>query len=95
MVRTREIGMTEDKVREIYSVTDFNDYTREELREADQWVKDYALKQLGQSLMDSSASLSLQEYVLLMTRVHYGSVETDNFLRAHQCYPEWLKGVQL
>lgn len=83
--------MDEAKVREIHRATELSGYTHDELREADQWVKDYALVRLKEVIAHSNTQ-GMREFILLMARCHYGSTETDAFLSAHQCYPEWLKG---
>lgn len=87
----RNMPMDEAKVREIHRATELSGYTHDELREADQWVKDAALEKLEQHLKATATPEALSEFVLLMARCHYGSIETDAFLWAHQCYPEWLK----
>jgi hypothetical protein len=78
------------KVIEIHKALTLSGYSGEELREADQWVKQYALDRLSQHLKATGATKAMSEYIMLMARCHYGSIETDDFLRAHQCYPEWL-----
>jgi len=83
--------MDEAKVREIHKAQSLEGYTHEELREADRWVKDYALHQLSLWLKeDGRQSTAVGDYVMLMARCHYGSVETDQFLKVCGCYPEWL-----
>src|ERR1700751_6147352 len=84
-------AMTEDKAKEIHNATDLSVYTHDEFREADAWVKGYALQQLSEWLKEDGRQCSaVGDYVLLMARCHYGSVETDEFLRTLGCYPEWL-----
>ena len=79
--------MDETKVREIHNAKDLSQYTHDELLKADAWVKAYAIKQLRHKL---NAPPALRSFVLIMARAHYGSVETDTFLRAMECYPEWV-----
>lgn len=83
--------MNEAKVKEIYNATSLKGYTHTELRQADLWTRDYALTRLEQHLKDAGVTVAMKEYVILMAGCHYGSIETDGLLIAHQCYPEWLK----
>jgi hypothetical protein len=86
----RESQMLEAKVIEIYKAQTLRGYSSEELREADQWVKQYALDRLSQHLKAAGVTKAFSEYVMLMARCHYGSIETDHFLSVHLCYPKWM-----
>jgi hypothetical protein len=81
--------MTEDQAKAICLAEDLSDYSREELREADEWVKTHALAKLS-SVLNGQPN-TLREYVLLMARCHFGSGETDEFLTSMGCYPDWMK----
>lgn len=83
--------MDEAKVKEIHNATDLRGYEREELEQADYWVKLYALDKLTDHLNKAGVTNALKAYVMLMARCHYGSVETDEFLQAHHCYPDWVR----
>lgn len=82
--------MDEAKVIEIHKATDLSGYTHSQLMYADNWVKAYALDKLANHLKAAGVTKAMSEYVLLMARCHYGSIETDEFLKAHQCYPKWM-----
>lgn len=82
--------MDEAKAKEINLSNDLSKYTREELRKADEWVKNYALSKLQLVLMEQGAKKEVRNYVALMARACYGSVETDHFLVSLNCYPTWL-----
>ncbi len=82
--------MREAKVKEIHKAEDLQSYTHSELVQADNWVKDFALYKLAEYLKTGPVTPALGEYVMLMARCHYGSLETDEFLKAYQCYPDWL-----
>jgi hypothetical protein len=81
--------MNEAKAREIFGAEDLEKYSHTDLREADQWVKSFALQKLGASLADQPKAI--RKYMLLMARCHYGSVETDAFLKEMDCYPAWVR----
>lgn len=59
-------------------------------RAADALIKDRALKTLAVKLKGFNTSQYVKEYIHMMTRCHYGSVETDDFLTKMGCYPDWL-----
>lgn len=84
--------ITEAKVMEIHQAEDISSYSYDELRDADHWMKAYALESLAKHLMAAGVTKAMREYVMLMCRCHYGSIETDEFLRAHGCYPQWMGG---
>jgi hypothetical protein len=79
--------ITVEKVKEIHRAKDLQQYDHKTLQQADQWVKQFALAQLKSKL---KSELLVRDYVLLMARCHYGSVETDDFLKAMGCYPDWM-----
>lgn len=81
--------ITEDKVREIHQSKVLSGYTHEELHEADAWLKAYALDQLQGKL--SNTGICIGDYVMLMARCHFGSVETDKLLTELDCYPSWMR----
>lgn len=86
--------MDEERVKEIHTANEFQFalFNTEELREADQWIKDYALRQLSEWLKeDGRQSTAVGAYITLMVRCHYGSAETDEFLRTLGCYPSWME----
>lgn len=56
-------------------------------RAADELVEKTALANLEQSL--AHIPYRTREFVLLMARCHYGSVEVDAYLTELNCYPEW------
>lgn len=80
--------MTEDKAREIHTAKDLSPYSHKELQLADAWVKEYAIKALEAQVSDMPKAL--RDYILLMVRVNYGSMETDHFLSEMNCYPSWV-----
>jgi len=80
--------MTEAEARAICTSGDLQKYTREECAEADRWVRDYALQRLG--LYTRGHGSTVHDYLLSMARSTYGSAETDEFLAAMRCYPDWL-----
>lgn len=80
--------LNEAQVRAIHEADDLQRFTREELRAADQWIKDYALAELAKEL--SATSSKIRDYVMLMARCHYGSMETDALLASLRCYPAWM-----
>lgn len=82
--------MTVEKAHEICNAKDLSKYTREECRASDEWIKQYALNALKTKLRGDGFSREVRAFILLMVRCHYGSVETDDFLRSQNCYPEWL-----
>ena len=84
------VEMTEAKVREIDSSTELSKYSYDELHSADEWVKSFALAKLADYLKQEQVPVTLREYILLMSRCHYGSVETDELLLSLSCYPEWI-----
>lgn len=88
MKRKKTSSMTEARVREICRNNDGCTY--EEMRQADEWIRAYALVSLASHLQSVDTSKAISDYVLLMARAHYGSMETDAMLTAHKCYPEWL-----
>lgn len=87
--------MNENKAREIHNATDLRGYSHYQLRMADVWVKCFALRQLRQTLKAASTPRATREFILLMARCHYGSAETDEYLTAMGCYPEWLSEVEV
>jgi len=82
--------MNEDKAKEICNATDLSGYTHDELREADLFVKNYALDRLREVLDTFVMPKLAREYIVLMASANYGSVETDDFLMSLDCYPDWL-----
>lgn len=82
--------MNEAKAREIHESDDIMQYSIEELCAADDWFKEYALAKLAVRL-SAIESKVVRDYMQLMARHHFGSVETDDMLKAMDCHPEWLK----
>ena len=82
--------MNEDKAKEICNAADLSVYTRDELREADLFVKVHALVRLREVLDTFVMPELAKEYITLMASANYGSVETDQFLMSLDCYPDWL-----
>jgi hypothetical protein len=87
--------MDEARAKEIHLAMDLSEYSHEELSAADAWLKAYAIVKLEQYLKTVKTSRSLKDYIMLMVRTHYGSVETDEFLAEHGCYPEWVEYSKL
>lgn len=83
--------MNEEKVKEIHKAIDLMNYSHKDLREADAWVKAYALEELRVCLAVSAMGTISVEFICRMARCHYGSWEVDEYLRALKCYPEWLE----
>ena len=83
--------MNEDQARRIFTASDLSGYSHQDLQRADQWVKVYATNKLAQHLKRTGVTVAMKDYILLMVKCHYGSVETDEFLKAHQCYPDWVR----
>ncbi len=84
--------ITQAKVMEIHKAKDLSGYSHAELRACDEWLKAYALKQLANTLQRkplAPMAKTIIEYILLMARCHFGSVETDRFLTELNCYPKW------
>jgi hypothetical protein len=86
--------MDETRARQIWeSTTDFrlvDAITLEEARQADAWIKGYALEKLEQYLIRETPK-HVREYVLSMAQFHFGSAETDELLKSLGCYPSWMK----
>lgn len=82
--------MEEAKVRKIYESvgSELNAFTATECREADSWIKQFALDQLRNKLKDQPKEI--RDYIQLMARCYFGSTETDEFLSALNCYPDWM-----
>lgn len=81
--------ISQAKVREICNSTDLSVYSYEECRQADKWVEEYALKQLSNKLRNMPKVYC--DYITLMARCNYGSVETHDFLTELKCYPDWSR----
>ena len=64
------------------------EWDRKACIEADLLIKQEALKELARQM--ASYPNSIKNYVNLMARCHYGSVETDQFLLELNCYPDWM-----
>ncbi len=90
MARNRR-DMDEAKAREITLSTDLSKYPHEELQKADVWVKNYALAKLQLQLTQLNTRVDIKNYIALMARAHYGSMETDEFLMSLHCYPTWME----
>lgn len=90
MAKTKLSGMTEAKAKEISQSTNLDQYPHEMLVKADAWIKDYALAKLQLRLTEQGTSKDVRNYIALMVRSNYGSVETDAFLMTLDCYPIWL-----
>ena len=83
-------SITEDKAREIHNAKDLTTYSYDQLVAADQFIKAYALDRLEQVLASKGIEHVIGEYIMLMSRCHFGSVETDEFLTSLGCYPAWM-----
>jgi hypothetical protein len=92
---TLKIHIDEAKAKEIHLSLDLSEYSHAELSAADAWLKEYAIAKLAQYLRTVKTSRSLKDYIMLMVRTNYGSVETDEFLAEHGCYPEWVEYSKL
>ena len=86
----RKPFMDEAKAKEIANSRDLSQYSYEELAKADAWVKNYALAKLQLRLTEQGAKKELRNYVALMARSTFGSIETDELLVSMNCYPTWL-----
>ncbi len=83
--------MTEDEARKVWEAVKNNeDICNEKLRQLHRWIKKYAITQLRVRLNAEGIRNETLEYILLMARCNFSSVETDNFLIHHKCYPEWM-----
>jgi hypothetical protein len=80
--------ITEERVKTIHAATNLTPFSHDELVNADNWIKRYALNKLHTALHD--VPKPIREYIELMARCHYGSVETDEFLQEMHCYPLWM-----
>lgn len=80
--------ITEAMVKEIHNASDLSQYTHTQLSLADQWIKDKALTKLRFQM--AGLPNTVKNYVFLMSRCHFGSVETDQFLTDMGCYPKWM-----
>ena len=80
--------ITEDKAREISRAKDLSVYTREQCVACDRWIEDFAMRKLRLRLR--KLPNPIKNYVQLMARCHFGSLETDDFLTELECYPDWL-----
>lgn len=89
MARTK-LKMDEAKAREITQSHNLEKYTHDELRQANTWVQDYSLAKLQLRLTEQGASKEVRNFISLIARASYGSVETDRFLIELKCYPDWL-----
>lgn len=79
--------MTKDEYLKL-KTKPFSEWTRQECIQADSFIKDVALTILAANLKPQPKVI--QDYVNLMARCHYGSIETDEFLKALNCYPDWM-----
>lgn len=82
--------MTVDKAKEISKARDLSVYEQHELRAYDDWIKVHALSHLESWLIEHGVDTTLSEYIKLMARCHFGSIETDELLTKLGCYPDWL-----
>lgn len=82
--------MTEERAKEVIQ---HGDSSIEVCKEADLFVKQYALKELNERLMSCDNKV-IKDYVILMTKSTFGSTETDKFLMDLHCYPEWITGFK-
>lgn len=67
---------------------DTAEWDRNKCRAADELVKRTALACLQLRLKGQPKVI--RDYVILMARCHFGSVETDNFLQEMRAYPDWI-----
>ena len=81
--------MNEERAREIHSGALWP-LSQKECTEADQWVKDYALRKLNHYLRSASVPHAAKQYIRMMCLYTYGSAETDHFLWEIKAYPHWL-----
>lgn len=85
-------GITEALAREIWSTPadQLGKYTPAQCRMADQWIADYALRQLKVRMTGMLLNRFIYDYMVMMVQNHMGSDETDGLLQELKCYPEWM-----
>jgi hypothetical protein len=66
------------------------DWTWEQCNQADTLIKVMATEQLAKVIESYKLPKIVQEYLIMMARYHYGSVETNDLLTALKCYPDWM-----
>jgi hypothetical protein len=84
--------MNEAQARQVVTDQDAgHDVSWQDCKDADRWIKAYALEKFEKGLMQYGLPNTLREYLLTCASLHFGSVETDNMLMSLDCYPEWLR----
>jgi hypothetical protein len=80
--------MNEDKAREIANAKDLSPYSPQECREAEMWVRQFALEQFRAKTR--KLPKPYKAYIRLMVRYHFGSMQTNDLLTELDCFPEWM-----
>jgi hypothetical protein len=65
-------------------------WDREQCKAADSLIKLETLGALKNWLAKNITNVTIRDYVWLMTRCHFGSYETDQFLQKLGMYPDWM-----
>ncbi len=66
------------------------DWSYVQCTEADALIKVMATQQFAETITAMNLPKILQDYIILMVRIHFGSVETDDLLTTLKCYPDWM-----
>lgn len=98
IVSSARLGyLAEEQVKAIHlasvgkSDRKLSDFTSVEVRAADEWIRRYALIELGKRVQDADIPQSVRDFLHVCATVHFGSVETDKMLTDLGCYPEWMQ----
>lgn len=90
-IGAKAMKMSETRAREISRSKDLSKFKLEELAAASRYVKDAALKNLSKHLKQLEVPKELRDFILMMAKVDYDTVEVDTLLSNLKCYPEWVK----
>jgi hypothetical protein len=81
--------MTKEQYMALKNVQ-LKDWTYEQCQQADALIKVMATTKFTEIVESWNLPKSAQEYLIMMVRLHFGSVETDGLLTALNCYPDWM-----
>lgn len=82
--------MNEERAREIYKDSSTHNYTIAELRQCDEWIRNYTLERFEIMIAPYCLQPQLREFLMSSVKLHFGAWEANRMFTAMRCYPDWM-----